>query len=120
MKTLWFTRPLHALHALRYPACAVVVALWALSTGAWANQYWEGLHQQVRQGEAVELESLLDWLDMHYVGDVIEVEVERDDGRIEYEIKMLGPQGQVVEFEFDGRNGKLLQIEGARINDMQR
>ena len=47
-------------------------------------------------------------------------EVERDDGLVEYEIKLLGPQGQVVEFEFDGQSGQLMQIEGVRIREMQR
>ncbi|WP_447555040.1 PepSY domain-containing protein [Vreelandella sp. EE22] len=111
------TRPLSI---LRCPLLAGVVVAWVLWGSAFADQPWEGLDHQVRQGEAVSLESLLDWLEARYVGEVIEVEVERDDGEIEYEIKMLGPQGQVVEFEFDGRSGQLMKIEGVRINEMQR
>lgn len=84
------------------------------------DQPWESLHGEVRRGEVVPLEAILDWLDAHYIGDVLEVEVERDGGYVEYEIKLLGPQGQVVEFEFDGHTGQLMSIEGVRINDMQR
>lgn len=84
------------------------------------DQSWESLHGEVRRGEVVPLETILDWLEAHYIGDVLEVEVERESGYVEYEIKLLGPQGQVVEFEFDGNTGQLMSIEGVRINDMRR
>ncbi|RBI67135.1 hypothetical protein DQ400_10750 [Vreelandella sulfidaeris] len=84
------------------------------------DQPWESLHGEVSRGEVVPLDTILDWLEAHYIGDVLEVEVEREDGYVEYEIKLLGPQGQVVEFEFDGHNGQLMAIEGVRINDMRR
>jgi len=84
------------------------------------DQHWGALHGEVRRGEVVPLETILDWLEAHYLGDVLEVEVEREGGYVEYEIKLLGPQGQVVEFEFDGHNGQLMSIEGIRINDMRR
>lgn len=106
--------------ALRRRLFAGALAACVLAGGAYADQHWEGLHSEVRQGEAVSLEQLLDWLEARYLGEVIEVEMERDDDEIEYEIKMLGPQGQVVEFEFDARTGQLMKIEGARINEMMR
>ncbi|MGO3698926.1 MULTISPECIES: PepSY domain-containing protein [Halomonas] len=84
------------------------------------DQHWETLHSEVRRGEVVSLETILDWLEANYLGDVLEVEVEREQGLVEYEIKLLGPQGQVVEFEFDGHNGQLMKIEGVRINEMRR
>ena len=51
---------------------------------------------------------------------MIEVELERDDGRVIYEIEMIGPQGQLVEFEFDAVNGELISIEGVGIQGMTR
>ena len=97
------------------------VALMLLLVGsAVGDQPWESLHGEVSRGEVVPLDTILDWLEANYRGDVLEVEVEREGGYVEYEIKLLGPQGQVVEFEFDGQNGQLMSIEGVRINDMQR
>ncbi|CEP37950.1 MULTISPECIES: PepSY domain-containing protein [unclassified Halomonas] len=97
------------------------LALMLLLVGsAVGDQHWESLHGEVRRGEVVPLDSILDWLEDHYIGEVLEVEVEREGGYVEYEIKLLGPQGQVVEFEFDGHNGQLMSIEGVRINDMRR
>lgn len=91
-----------------------------LAGSAVGDQHWESLHGEVRRGEVVPLDTILDWLEAHYIGEVLEVEVEREGGYVEYEIKLLGPQGQVVEFEFDGHNGQLMAIEGVRINDMRR
>ena len=91
-----------------------------LSGSAVGDQHWEALHGEVRRGDVVSLESILDWLEAHYIGEVLEVEVEREKGAVEYEIKMLGPQNQVVEFEFDGHSGQLMSIEGVRINEMRR
>ncbi|PRY64423.1 hypothetical protein B0H98_10583 [Vreelandella songnenensis] len=91
-----------------------------ISAGALGDQHWEALHAEVRRGDVVPLETILDWLEAHYIGEVLEVEVERENGYVEYEIKLLGPQNQVVEFEFDGQSGQLMSIEGVRINEMRR
>ena len=100
---------------------AAGIALVLLLVGsAVGDQPWESLHGEVNRGEVVPLETILDWLEAHYIGEVLEVEVEREGGYVEYEIKLLGPQSQVVEFEFDGHNGQLMSIEGVRINDMRR
>ena len=106
----------------RYPhrIAAGVTLVLLLAGGAVGDQSWESLHGEVSRGEVVPLDTILDWLEERYIGEVLEVEVERDDGEVEYEIKLLGPQGQVVEFEFDGHSGQLMSIEGVRIDDMRR
>ncbi|MGM0832426.1 PepSY domain-containing protein [Halomonas qinghailakensis] len=104
------------------PVCVVatVFAIALAGSAAIADQHWETLHSEVRRGDVVPLESILDWLEANYIGEVIEVEIEREDGHVEYEIKLLGAQNQVVEFEFDGHSGQLMKIEGVRINEMRR
>lgn len=88
---------------------------------AWADDDdWRDLHREVEDGRLVALPTLLDWLDERYIGQVLEVELERDDGEVIYEIEMIGPQGQVVEFEFDAASGELIGIEGVGISDMER
>lgn len=97
------------------------LALWlVLWPVARADDHWRSLHDDVRAGRLVSLGSVLDWLDQHYIGTVIEVELDRDDGKVYYEIEMVGPQGQVVEFEFDATTGELVGIEGVNINGMKR
>ena len=96
---------------------ALLLALWP---AARADDDWRSLHDDVRAGRLVSLGSVLDWLEQHYVGNVIEVELDRDDGKVYYEIEMVGPHGQVVEFEFDAATGELVGIEGVNINGMKR
>lgn len=85
-----------------------------------ADNHWQDLHEAVREQRIVPLPSLLDWLEARYMGQVLEIELERDDGRLSYEIEMLGPQGQVVEFEFDAESGELIGMEGMKIDAMRR
>lgn len=104
---------------LRLRALAALLLLLAASPAP-ADEAWNDLHKAVRQGHVVALPEILDWLEAHYVGQVLEVELERDDGHLTYEVEMLGPQGQVVEFEFDAASGELIGMEGVNINGMRR
>ncbi len=81
---------------------------------------WRRLHQEVEAGRILPLSQILDTLAKDWNGQVIDVDLEDDDGRRLYEIELLGPQGQVVEFEVDAVNGELIGIEGSNINGMRR
>lgn len=81
---------------------------------------WRSLHRQVEAGRIKPLSEILDALAKDWRGDVIDVDIEDDDDEIIYEIELLGPQGQVVEFEIDARTGEILEIEGRDLRSMQR
>ena len=81
---------------------------------------WRDLHEEVRAGRFVSLPSVLDWLEARYQGQVLGVELERDDHLALYEVEMIGPQGQLVEFEFDAASGELIGIQGVNIEGMKR
>ena len=81
---------------------------------------WRRLHEDVEAGRIQPLSQILDNLARDWVGQVIDVDLEDDDGRRLYEIELLGPQGQVVEVEVDAVSGELLGIEGSNINGMKR
>jgi hypothetical protein len=85
-----------------------------------AEPEWRDLHAEVQAGRLVAMPQILDWLETHYVGTVLEVELERDDGMTLYEVEMIGPQGQLVEFDFDATDGELIGIEGVNIDAMER
>lgn len=81
---------------------------------------WRRLHHEVKAGRIKPLSEILDSLARDWRGDVIDVDIEKDDGEILYEIELLGPEGQVVEFEINARTGEVLEIEGRNIQGMKR
>jgi hypothetical protein len=97
-----------------------VGALTVSGPGAFADTVPKALREAVSAGEVVPLTRLLDWLDRHYYGQIIDVDLELRDGRLIYGIELLGPQGQLVRFFFDARRGELLQIEGVRLAEMRK
>lgn len=65
-----------------------------------------------QQGEILSFASLLATLDQRYPqGRVLEVELERDDGLLVYEIELLTRDQVVREIEMDARTGQVLDDE---------
>lgn len=62
-------------------------------------------------GKILPLESIIETARTYRKGEVIDTELERDDGMLVYEIEILDDQGRVWELEFDATNGDLLELE---------
>lgn len=62
-------------------------------------------------GEIAALTEILDEVQRHYPGEVVGVELERDDGRWIYEIRVLQPGGRYVEVEVDAHTGRVLEVD---------
>ncbi len=113
MKTLpWFIPPLLLL--------SLTLTVGGVSVVARADDDWTELHREVEAGRILSLPAVLNRLEEDYIGQVVEVEFERDGGQIIYEIEMIGSDGQVVEFEVDAVSGQLIGIEGSNIRGMTR
>jgi uncharacterized membrane protein YkoI len=82
----------------------------------------ERAREGVEAGRFVRVTSILEWLEHHYFGHVLEVELDpaEDDEPATYEIEWLTPQGHVIEFEFDAHTGKLLETEGRGLDEARR
>jgi uncharacterized iron-regulated membrane protein len=63
----------------------------------------------VQAGKVLPLKTLLERLQREHPGQVLEVELEQDDGRWIYEIKLLQPGGRLVKLEVDAASGAVLQ-----------
>ncbi|MEQ8270153.1 PepSY domain-containing protein [Algiphilus sp.] len=100
-------------------AAAVLSLLWVEAPEADEIQQSD-IRDRVQSGELVPLRRILDTIEAQYIGDILEVELEHDDGFLIYEVELLGPQGQLVEFEFDARDGSLLEIEGRDLKAIRR
>lgn len=65
----------------------------------------------VQAGELLPLRVILDKAEAAFGGQFLKAELEREDGRMVYEIKLLTAQGRVVELYYDARTGDLVKAK---------
>ncbi len=105
--------------SLKGVRAALSAALLLALLGAGASQAGDAHdHDRARRalesGEILPLRAILDRVDRDYPGQIMEVELERDDARWLYEIKLLRPDGALVKLKIDARDGALLGIKGPK------
>lgn len=67
--------------------------------------------QALQRGEVLPIARILELVAQHQPGDVIEVQLDERRGRLEYEIRILTPQGRVRELVLDARTGAFVRFE---------
>ena len=67
--------------------------------------------QAMQRGEILPLPRILRAAQTAAPGDVIEVELDRDDGVWRYEVKILTSTGRVLEVKLNARTAAVLEIE---------
>ena len=81
-------------------------------------QAHEADHERARAamaaGEVMPLQQLLREVATQAAGEVLEVELEREDGRWLYELKLLQPGGRLRKLKVDARTGRLLEKGSGR------
>lgn len=93
----------------RVLALAIAVAL---AAGARADDVGpEVASRLLSEGRIRPLAEILDAVKKEVPGDMMEVELEREDGIYVYDVKLLRPDGRVQEVEADAATGKILKIE---------
>lgn len=65
----------------------------------------------VEAGQVLPLPTLLERLRRTHPGQVLELELERDDGRWVYEIKLLQANGQLLKLDVDAATAQVLQVK---------
>ncbi|KAA5601682.1 PepSY domain-containing protein [Blastochloris sulfoviridis] len=65
----------------------------------------------LQEGRARPLAEILPTVESALGGEVIEIELEHCDDRIVYEVKVLRPDGRLVEAKVDARTGEVLEEE---------
>lgn len=76
--------------------------------------------QAVRSGRVLPLHAILDALEKDFAGQVLDVELEDDDGAVVYEIELLAPGGRKIELVYDARTGRLLSASGPGVEAARR
>lgn len=67
--------------------------------------------EALRRGEAAPLATILPAVEAELGARVIEVELERDDSRLIYELELIAPDGRILEAEVDARTGAVIEVE---------
>ncbi|MCC6847006.1 MAG: PepSY domain-containing protein [Deltaproteobacteria bacterium] len=97
----------------------VLLAACLVSAGSTIARADELDHVAARQarekGEILSLARILDAANAEFSGEVVEVELEREKGRWEYEVELLTAGGAVIELTYDAATGRLLGTEGAGV-----
>jgi uncharacterized membrane protein YkoI len=65
----------------------------------------------LERGEVLPLAQILSVATTRTPGRVIEVELDRDDGRWIYEVELVTRSGRLIAMEIDGATGRILEIE---------
>ncbi len=88
---------------------AVVLLTALVSPPAHADSEQDRARAAVQAGKVLPLKTLLERLERDHPGQVLEVELEQEDGRWIYEIKVLQPGGRLVKLELDAASGAVLR-----------
>lgn len=100
----------------RLPTLGAALALsLAAAAPAWPGDHKSKDHEAARtalaKGRVLPLTRILAIAEQRAPGDVLKVELEDDDGKPVYEVKILGRNGRVRELDIDARTGVVLKIE---------
>lgn len=91
------------------PALLAFLAFPALAQDAVPDH--ERAQDAVAIGVVLPLAEVLTLLAQTHPGDVIEVELEDEDGIIVYEIEIVTPDGRLLEIEINATTGEVLTVE---------
>lgn len=92
-------------------ALSLASALAATGVPAWDDDDHYEARWAVQSGLALPLAEILQRLDGRLDGDIIEVELDEDDGHYVYELKVITRSGRLLEVEVDARNARILEID---------
>jgi uncharacterized membrane protein YkoI len=102
--------PMRAFHRRCSLAAALVIALTAGAARA-DDVGPEVAKRLLSEGRIKPLSEIISGVQAKVPGEVLEVQLELDDGNYVYELKLLRPNGKVQEVEADAASGDILKIE---------
>lgn len=90
--------------------CSLLVSSPAFADGDSEKSDHQIAMEALRNGEVIPIMEILTLSQKHLPGEVIEVELESDDGELYYEIEVLTSAGFVRELELDARSGAFIKV----------
>ncbi|HRP95248.1 MAG TPA: PepSY domain-containing protein [Rhodocyclaceae bacterium] len=92
----------------------IVGLLAFIASSGWvgASDDHDRARQALERGEIMSLRAVLDRVEAEYPGEIIEVELEREEGQWRYEVKLLRAGGAMIELDIDAHDGTVLGMKG--------
>jgi len=104
------------LHLRPFMLLFLLLSALVVSSGLLAG---DGDHDRAREaleaGKILPLRTIIEKLDRDYPGQILEVELDHEDGQWVYEIKLLRENGALIKLELDAGDGTLIGIKGRDI-----
>lgn len=85
--------------------------LLSLHHSAQADDDYIEARRLLKAGKILPLEKILKNIRKSYPGKILEVDLEKDNGRIVYEIEILANDGVVKELYINARSGELISVK---------
>jgi uncharacterized membrane protein YkoI len=101
-------------------ALAVVALMGTATVTARGRDDHDRARQAVESGQVMPLKALLARVEREHPGQVLEVELEQDDGVWRYEIKLLQPGGVLNKLKLDARTGAVVKSRAQRAGSRER
>lgn len=98
----------------------LAVALAGFSAPGIADGDHDRARAAVQAGRVVPLRDLLDEVARDFKGDMLEVELDEDDGRLVYHLKLLTPDGSILKLLYDARTKELIAAKGRGVKNSRR
>lgn len=96
---------------MKYLAIVLICLAWPVWP-AWADgDSHDRARRALEAGEILSLDKILKAAEAARRGRVIEIELDRDDGRWIYELELVSPEGHLYEMEIDAATGAILKTE---------
>jgi uncharacterized membrane protein YkoI len=102
--------------SLRSVTLPLLLSSLTISSGLLAgDKDHDRAREAMEAGKILPLRTIIDKLDRDYPGQILEVELDHEDGQWLYEIKMLRDSGALIKLELDAGDGTLIRIKGRDI-----
>src|SRR5262249_50273573 len=85
-----------------------------LATAAMADTDHERARRAVEQGLILPFKDILAKVQQAYPGQLLEVDLDDEEGFFVYEFEILSTDGRVMEVVYDARTGELLKAKGVK------
>ena len=98
---------------MRILALLLAAAVLAAPATLLADRDHDAARRALEDGKVLPLRRILDAAESQFGGSALEVELDDDDGRWIYEVKLLAPGGRIVKLKLDAATAEVLSAKGA-------